>query len=74
MATIDCYLKVDGIEGESKHKGAEGQIEVQTFDWDATNSGSATVGGGSGQGKAHPGLFTFSHFYDKASPTLEKAA
>ena len=73
MATIDCYLKIDGIEGESKHKGAEGQIEVQTFDWDGSNAGNPSVGGGSGQGKAHPGMFTFSHYYDKASPTLAKS-
>jgi type VI secretion system secreted protein Hcp len=73
MATIDCYLKIDGIEGESKHKGAENQIEVQSFDWDVTNAGSPAVGGGSGQGKAKPGMFTFAHFYDKASPTLAKS-
>jgi type VI secretion system secreted protein Hcp len=73
MSTTDCYLKIDGIDGESKHKGAEGQIEVQTWDWDVTNASSPTVGGGSGVGKAHPGMFTFMHFYDKASPTLAKS-
>ena len=73
MATIDCYLKIDGIEGECKHKGAEGQIEVQSFGWGVDNMSSPTVGGGSGVGKANPGMFTFTHLYDKASPTLAKS-
>jgi len=73
MVTIDCYLKIDGIDGESKHKGAEGQIEVHSWAWDAQNASNPGVGGGSGVGKAHPGFFTFSHLYDKASPTLAKS-
>ncbi|SAL29020.1 Hcp1 family type VI secretion system effector [Caballeronia terrestris] len=73
MATIDSYLKIDGIDGESKHKDAVGQIEIQQFAWNIDNAASATVGGGSGVGKAVPGLFTFMHVYDKASPTLAKS-
>jgi type VI secretion system secreted protein Hcp len=73
MATIDCYLKIDGIDGESTHKGAEGQIEVQSWQWSVDNASSATVGGGSGVGKANPGLFSFTHNYDKASPVLAKS-
>jgi type VI secretion system secreted protein Hcp len=72
MATIDSYLKIDGVDGESKHKGAEGQIEVQTFSWGIENASNSTVGGGSGVGKAVPGVFAFMHLYDKASPTLSK--
>ena len=73
MATTDCYLKIDKIDGECKHKGAEGQIEVQSFNWDVTNRGDATTGGGSGHGKASPGVFQFVHKYDKSAPTLKKS-
>jgi type VI secretion system secreted protein Hcp len=73
MATIDAFLKIDGIDGESTHKGAEGQIEVVTFAWDLTNASNPGVGGGSGVGKAVPGYFSFVHQYDKASPTLAKS-
>lgn len=72
MATIDCYLKIDGVDGESTHKGGEGQIEVQSWAWEISNLSSSAVGGGSGVGKATPGLFNFSHNYDKASPVLAK--
>jgi type VI secretion system secreted protein Hcp len=72
MATIDCYLKIDGVDGESTHKGGEGQIEVDGWTWDVTNLSSASVGGGSGVGKATLGEFNFSHNYDKASPVLAK--
>jgi len=72
MATIDCYLKIDGIDGESTHKGAEGQIEVQSWQWGVDNASSHTVGGGSGVGKATPGLLTFVHSYDKSSTALAK--
>ncbi|RFU48315.1 type VI secretion system tube protein Hcp [Paraburkholderia sp. DHOC27] len=73
MATIDSYMKIDGVDGESKHKGAEGQIEVNSFHWSIDNASNAVTGGGSGVGKAVPGLFEFTHNYDKASPTLAKA-
>lgn len=73
MSTIDCYVKIDGIEGESKHKGAEGQIEVQGFEWQVSNASNPTTGGGSGIGKATPGAFMFKHLYDKAAPTIQKS-
>ncbi|WP_341317011.1 type VI secretion system tube protein Hcp [Paraburkholderia sp. IMGN_8] len=69
---IDCYLKMDGIEGESKHKGAEGQIEVQSWQWGVQNASSSTVGGGSGVGKATPNELIFVHEYDKSSTVLAK--
>jgi type VI secretion system secreted protein Hcp len=72
MATIASSLKIDTVDGEDKRKGAEGQIEVQTFAWSIDNATDPTTGGGSGKGKAVPGFFTFTHNYDKASPTLAK--
>jgi type VI secretion system secreted protein Hcp len=72
MATTDCYLKIDGIDGESKHKGAEGQIEVLSFNWGVTNASNPMTGSGSGIGKASPGAFQFVHQYDKSAPTLKK--
>jgi len=70
--SIDCHLKLAGVEGESTHKDHKGEIDVLSWNWDVTNESTVGQGGGSGKGKARPGAFTFSHNYDKASPVLAK--
>ncbi len=76
----DMFLKVKGakhgdingdVDGEATHKDHKGEIEVLSWSWGVTNN-SATAGGGSGKGKGDPGLFSFTHVYDKASPVLAK--
>ena len=66
----DFHIKIDGIEGEAKHKDHKGEIEVLSWSWDVVQPSGAASGGGSGKGKAVPGAFTFTHRYDKASPVL----
>lgn len=68
----DFHAKFDGVEGESKHKDHKDEIELITWSWDVTQPTSAASGGGSGKGKAVPGVFKFTHNYDKASPVLAK--
>jgi type VI secretion system secreted protein Hcp len=70
--SIDCHLKLKGVEGESQHKDHQGEIEVLSWNWSVTNASSAGTGGGSGVGKATPGDFVFSHVYDKAAPVIAK--
>ncbi len=72
MATT-TFIKFDGIDGESTHKDHKGEIEVLSWSWGLTNSGSPT-GGGSGTGKATPQELRVVHRYDKASPVLAKMA
>jgi type VI secretion system secreted protein Hcp len=48
----DCYLKIDGITGESMTEGFTGQIELSSWSWSANNParvGSATTGFGTGR-------------------------
>lgn len=73
MNSIDAFLKFDGIDGESNREGHENEIDVQGWSWIADNTVSRSAGGGSGVGQASAGDFSFTHFYDKASPTLAKA-
>lgn len=68
----DFHVKLAGVEGESTHKDHKGEIEIHSWNWNVSNASSAVSGGGSGKGKAVPGEFTFTHNYDKASPTLAK--
>ena len=68
---IDCFIKFDGVEGESSNKDHKGEVEVLSWRWDAASTGQ--VGGTStGKGKTVAGPLSFVHLYDKASPLLAK--
>ncbi len=69
--SLDTHIKFDGVDGEATHQDHKGEIEVLSWAWDVHNE-SAVAGGGSGKGKATPGLMSFAHHYDKASPVLAK--
>lgn len=68
----DFHIKLDGVEGESKHKDHAGEIEILSWSWGVSNASGAASGGGSGKGKATASDFQFVHNYDKASPVLAK--
>ncbi|HEY4613282.1 MAG TPA: type VI secretion system tube protein Hcp [Bacteroidota bacterium] len=70
MAAVDYFLKLKGIDGEStdhKHKNA---IDVESFSWGETNSGTHAGGGGGGAGKVAMQDFHFVMRINKASPKL----
>lgn len=52
-ASADYFLKIEGVDGESKDDKHKGQIETSSYSWGATQTGSAHVGGGLGSGKAN---------------------
>ncbi len=70
MATIDYFLKIDGVAGESNDERHRGEIEVQSFSWGETVSASSGPGGGGGAGKVQRGDFTVVKRLDKSSPVL----
>jgi len=70
MAAVDYFLKIDGIEGESQDDKHKGEIEIQSFSWGATQTGSFAQGGGGGAGKVNMQDFHFTVFHGKASPKL----
>ena len=51
--TLDMTLKIDGVDGESKIKDHEGEIDVLAWNWGLSQSGLVHVGGGGGSGKAN---------------------
>ena len=67
---FDAFLKIEGIEGESTDKTHPGEIEIDSFSWGVTNTGSASSGGGGGAGKAVAQDFHFAAATSKASPNL----
>lgn len=74
QAAVDFYLKLDGVEGESKKKGHENEIEILSFSFGASNNATAGVGSGqSGAGRVNMNDFSFMSPTSKASPKLIQA-
>jgi type VI secretion system secreted protein Hcp len=70
MAAVDYFLKLDGIQGESKADKHKDEIDIMSFSWGATQSGTFAAGGGGGAGKVSMQDFHFTMYHNKASPTL----
>lgn len=70
MAAVDYFLKIDGIEGESQDATHRGEIQLNSWSWGASNSGTMQFGGGGGGGKAHMDNFDFTMRVNKATPKL----
>ena len=66
---VDMFLKIDGVEGESRDAKHKGEIDLLSFSWGITNSGRSS-GGGGGAGKVTPGDFSIVKALDKATPQL----
>ena len=64
------FLTIDGIKGESTDSKHAGAIDIQSFSFGVTNSGSTAIGGGAGAGKASFSSFKFNKLYDSSSPAL----
>lgn len=68
-AQVDYFLKVDGIDGESTDSRHAGEIEIESFSWGASQTGTHS-GGGGGAGKVNMQDFHFVMKTNKASPKL----
>lgn len=67
---VDYFLKIDNIPGESMDKTHKGEIEIESWHWGATQTGTASRGGGLGAGKVEMSDFSLVKNVDKASPSL----
>ncbi|HLM98132.1 MAG TPA: type VI secretion system tube protein Hcp [Bryobacteraceae bacterium] len=70
MAAVDYFLKIDGIDGESQDSKHKGEIELYSWSFGATQSGTHSGGGGGGAGKVSMQDFHFVMNVNKASPKL----
>lgn len=64
------FVEIEGIKGESTDSKHAGAIDIESFSFGVTHSGSAQVGGGAGAGKASFSSFKFNKLYDSSSPAL----
>ena len=72
FAAVDYFLKIDGIDGESKDDKHKGEIDIQSWSFGASQSGSM-AGGGGGAGKVSMQDFSITKSMDKSSPKLFEA-
>ena len=70
MANVDYFLKIEGVDGESTDDKHKGEIQLESYSFGATNSGSFSSGGGGGSGKVALQDFHFVKKTDKASAKL----
>src|SRR6266566_2067063 len=69
-AGVDLFLKIDGIQGESRDAKHKGEIDLESFSWGETASTGAQAGGGGGAGKVHMEDLHVVMKLNKASPLL----
>ncbi len=68
---VDVFLKLENINGESKdEKGHTDEIEIMSFSWGMSQSGTTHSGPGGGAGKVHVHDLSLVKFMDKSSPIL----
>jgi len=68
--SVDMFLKLDGIDGESIKTGFEKWIEISSFSNGVSNHSLVAHGTGSGAGKADVSSISMQKMLDAASPFL----
>jgi len=69
---VDIFLKLKGIDGESGDKTHKGEIEVLSWSWGASQSGTMHLGTGGGAGKVNVQDISLVKYVDSASHNLLK--
>jgi len=70
MASVDYFLKIDSVPGESTDSKHKNEIDIESWSWGQNNDGSHAYGGGGGAGKVSMHDFSFSMRHNKSSPKL----
>ncbi|WP_305985410.1 type VI secretion system tube protein Hcp [Roseibium sp. MMSF_3544] len=67
---VDYFLKLEGIKGEAQDKTHKDEIDILSWSWGASQSGTTHMGSGSGSGKAHFQDLSITKYVDKSTPVL----
>lgn len=67
---VDMFMKITGVEGESKDSAHKGEIDVLSWSWGMNQTGSGHTGGGGGTGKVSVHDLAFTKYIDKSTPDL----
>jgi type VI secretion system secreted protein Hcp len=73
-ATPECFLRVDGVAGESADARHRGEIELLSWTLGVASTGSMAAGGGGSAGRAEFQPLKVSQRVDRAIPPLVQLA
>ena len=68
--SVDMFLDLDGVKGESVDKAHKGKIDILAWQWGLSNTGTFHHGSGGGAGKASFNDITITKYIDAASPNI----
>lgn len=74
MGSVDYFLKIDGIDGESQDSKHKADIQIESWSFGVTQTGTHAHGGGGGAGRSNFQDFHFTTTANKASPKLMLAS
>lgn len=67
---FDIFLRIDGIQGESKDAGHKDEIDILSYAWGESQPAAPSAGGGGGAGKVTMQDFRFAMHVNRASSKL----
>ncbi len=67
---VDMFMKIDDIKGESADDVHKAEIDVYSWKWGVTQTGSSGIASGSGVGRANVQDFVFTTKVDSSHPTV----
>jgi type VI secretion system secreted protein Hcp len=67
---MDMFVKIGALKGEAQDSKHKDEIDVLSWNWGMSNSGSAQQGGGQGSGKVHVQELNITKYIDKSTPDL----
>jgi type VI secretion system secreted protein Hcp len=70
---VDMSIKIGDLMGESKIKDHKDEIDVLSWSWGMSQSGTFHTGSGGGAGKVNVQDISFTKWVDRASPNLIRA-
>ncbi|MBV1884906.1 MAG: type VI secretion system tube protein Hcp [Gammaproteobacteria bacterium] len=68
--SVDMFLKIEGVDGEAADSVHGGEIDVLSWSWGMSQSGSMHAGGGGGAGKVSIQDLSFTKYIDCSTPNL----
>ena len=68
--SVDMFLRLEGIKGESRDRAHEGEIDVLAWSWGAANNASLHVARGGGRGGSTFDDISITKRVDRATPAL----
>jgi type VI secretion system secreted protein Hcp len=67
---VDMFMKIGNLPGEARDHKFKDWIDVMSWSWGMSQSGSAHVGGGVGSGKVNVTDLAFTHYVDSCTANL----